>query len=72
MANPETLAKLLKKGVAEWNRWKESSFPVNPDLSEADLRYLSEENLSEENLSEADLYMLGFLRRADLREAVIT
>ena len=36
MANPEHLA-ILKRGVKEWNAWREDQTDVSPDLSEADV-----------------------------------
>ena len=51
MANPEHL-KILKRGVEEWNSWREARPEIRPDLSEADL---SEANLSEARLNGADL-----------------
>jgi hypothetical protein len=59
MANAEQLA-VLKKGVKEWNEWREKNPEVVPDLSKADLLGA---NLSDANLSSADL------RRANLKGA---
>ena len=51
MANPEHL-KRLKEGVAGWNKWREESSRVVPDLSGATL---SAAQMSGANLSNANL-----------------
>jgi hypothetical protein len=79
MANEEHL-EILKKGVEEWNRWREENHDLEPDLSGADLRdvKLDEVNLFEVNLSQAILsgaslfranFFLAILHEADLRNA---
>jgi hypothetical protein len=79
MANEEQV-KLLKKSVAEWNKWRNENPDVKIDLCGADLHgaYLSGAYLSGADLSGADLiradlsgaYLSGAdLIRADLREA---
>ncbi|MFC2170437.1 toll/interleukin-1 receptor domain-containing protein [Calditrichota bacterium] len=71
MANPEHLA-ILKKGVKEWNAWREANPDIRPELSGADL---SSTNLSNANLSDADIIdtLLSYadLSSADLRHAYI-
>jgi uncharacterized protein YjbI with pentapeptide repeats len=69
MANPEHLA-WLKKGVEEWNRWRESNPLIPPDLSQADLNRakMCKANLRSANLSRADLSAAD-LREANLAEA---
>ncbi|HTA30111.1 MAG TPA: toll/interleukin-1 receptor domain-containing protein [Candidatus Cybelea sp.] len=61
MANPEHLRR-LKEGVAAWNKWREESSHVIPDLNGATLStaQLSGANLSSANLKHANL------RRASL------
>jgi len=61
MANPEHLRR-LKEGVAGWNKWREESSRVVPDLSGATLSaaQMSGANLSSANLKHANL------RRASL------
>lgn len=66
MANPEHFL-ILKQGVGNWNRWRESNPSEKPDLELADLKgfnlagcnlsgaILSDANLSKSDLSEADL-----------------
>jgi uncharacterized protein YjbI with pentapeptide repeats len=56
MANAEHL-RILKEGVAAWNKWRQDTSLQNPDLSGADLRgvNLSHAFLSVANLSGADL-----------------
>lgn len=84
MANPEHL-EILRQGVEAWNRWREDSPNVWPDLSEADLTgaKLEGANLSLANLIGATLHRANLigadlsqsnineadLSRADLREA---
>jgi uncharacterized protein YjbI with pentapeptide repeats len=73
MANEEHL-RILKQGVATWNRWRDKG-PARPDLSEADLfrADLSEADLSGAHLSKAILSWANLsranLRAADLSEA---
>jgi hypothetical protein len=64
MANPEHL-KILKRGVEEWNQWREANPSIQPDLSEA---YLSETDLSRAKLIKANL-LRAKLTKADLRQA---
>jgi uncharacterized protein YjbI with pentapeptide repeats len=59
MANPEHL-EILKRGVDEWNRWREGHSKIIPDLCDADL--------SRANLMGADLDSVD-LRGADLSGA---
>lgn len=56
MANLKHLA-ILKKGVPEWNRWRDQNDMITPDLSKSDLTGfdLTEANLRITNLSEANL-----------------
>ena len=79
MANEEHLA-ILKKGVKEWNAWREENRTIRPDLSEVDLirtdlsyADLSYADLSYANLSGADLIdanLIGAnLNEADLSES---
>jgi uncharacterized protein YjbI with pentapeptide repeats len=79
MANDEHVA-MLKKGVADWNKWREENRNILPDLREADLAKanlskatlygadLAKANLSEANLFEANLYEAN-LSDANLFEA---
>lgn len=76
MANEEHL-KILKQGVEWWNRWREVSDVIRPDLSEADLyradlikAKLYGANLTSADLSEADLYRAN-LTSADLSKAYL-
>ena len=57
MANEEHL-KILRQGVAAWNRWREEHRDIAPNLVYADLRgaHLEGADLSEANLSRADLF----------------
>jgi len=66
MANEEHM-KILKKGVTEWNRWREENPHSRPDLEKATLNgaNLHGANLSRADLRGADL-TLAYLRRADL------
>jgi uncharacterized protein YjbI with pentapeptide repeats len=59
MANQEHLD-ILKKGVEEWNKWRENNSDIAPDLFGANLR---EEGLFEANFDGA------YLSKADLTEA---
>jgi len=84
MANPEHL-EILKKGVEEWNKWRDDHPEIVPDLSRAKLsgtdlheaglrgEGLSGVNLSGANLREANLSKANLskanLLRANLREA---
>ena len=69
MANPEHLA-ILKRGVEEWNAWREEHEEVRPDLSAANLRKanLRKANLREANLDKANLSE-AMLQEADLYKA---
>jgi hypothetical protein len=74
MANPEHLAKLLKRAQA-WNRWRKNNPDVRPDLSGADLggadlstMYLRGADLSGTHLSAADLSEANLIG-ADLVDA---
>jgi hypothetical protein len=64
MAKAEHL-RILKKGVMEWNKWRDMNPQLEPELNEADLRgtNLRRANLSNSNLRGANL------RGADLSEA---
>lgn len=64
MANEEHLA-LLKKGVEDWNQWREKNPEIQPDLSAAKL---DEEDLGGVNFMEADLHSCN-LSRANLMGA---
>jgi hypothetical protein len=84
MAKQEQLD-LLKRGVREWNQWRDTNPYMRPDLSYADLRaarlggaYLHRVNLKGASLSNADLrgaclnganLMRARLNGADLTEA---
>jgi len=59
MANPEHL-EILKRGVEEWNQWREAHPDITPDFSRA--------NLAGADLSRADFSWTG-LSWADLSEA---
>jgi hypothetical protein len=61
---------LLKKGIPEWNQWREDHPAVTPDLSGADLNgaHLRGADLREADLSDADLSRAN-LSGADLSEA---
>jgi uncharacterized protein YjbI with pentapeptide repeats len=61
MANPEHL-EILKRGVDEWNAWRDGHRGIQPDLTGADLRGA--------NLEDADLQG-AILRGADLGQAVL-
>jgi hypothetical protein len=74
MAKREQLD-LLKRGVKEWNQWRDTNPYTRPDLSDADLRaarlsgaYLYQVNLNGARLSGARLSNAD-LRRCHLREA---
>jgi uncharacterized protein YjbI with pentapeptide repeats len=79
MANPEHL-EILRRGVEEWNKWRDDHPEIAPDLSSAKLsgtdlheaglrgEDLSGVNLSGANLREANLSKANLLR-ANLREA---
>lgn len=74
MAKREQLD-LLKRGVKEWNQWRDTNPYTRPDLSDADLRaarlsgaYLSRVDLRAARLSGARLNNAN-LRRSHLREA---
>jgi uncharacterized protein YjbI with pentapeptide repeats len=71
--------KILKHGVAVWNKWRENHPEIIPDLSKTNLRSagcLNIVDLSGANLREVDLdgtYMFGiFLTNADLSRANLT
>ncbi len=64
MANAEHL-RILKAGVAAWNKWREDTVHIDPDLSGANLTGI---DLSHSNLSGADLVDAN-LSDADLRDA---
>ena len=74
MSNPDHLEK-LKRGSAEWNRWRSDSHSTTPDLSAASLvdLDLTGYDLSSANLRGAEFRDVVFgnckLARADLREA---
>jgi uncharacterized protein YjbI with pentapeptide repeats len=76
MANPKHL-KVLRQGVAAWNKWRLRNPEIIPDLSGTDLRKanlfeakLNGANLSEANLSRANLIRAD-LRGAKLKEACV-
>jgi uncharacterized protein YjbI with pentapeptide repeats len=64
MANEEHL-RILERGMRLWNRWREESPDIRPDLSGADL---SRAELSRAHFREADLRDVD-LSRADLSQA---
>ena len=68
MADPEQLAR-LKKGAAEWNRWREIDLTL-PDLSGADLggADLIRANLNHANVSRANLER-AHIQQAQLKQA---
>lgn len=74
MANPEHL-EILKRGAAEWNRWREANPVVWPDLLGAAFprEKLDGVNLENTNLLQANLEGASLaganLRNANLREA---
>jgi uncharacterized protein YjbI with pentapeptide repeats len=76
MANPEHV-RLLKSGVAAWNRWRLEEPDIWPDLITAPLRSLSLDgvNLENTNLHRADLESSSLvgakLRNANLKDAVL-
>ena len=67
MANSEQL-KILKQGTEVWNKWRNDTPKIMPDLSRADLSEanLSKANLFRANLREADLFM------ANLEDALLS
>jgi uncharacterized protein YjbI with pentapeptide repeats len=71
MANEDQL-KLLRQGVAAWNRWREENPDIEVDLSGADL---SEAELVRANLIDADLseavLKKAVLEVADLSRAIL-
>jgi hypothetical protein len=66
MANEEHL-KILKQGVAAWNKWRSGARRSEVDLTRAQLRSV---DLSGADLTEADLRSVD-LRGADLRRAAL-
>lgn len=74
MADSQHVA-LLKQGVEAWNQWRETNYPIVPDLSGADLSRanLNHVNLTGAYLCEVDLTMASLsdanLTGADLRGA---
>lgn len=74
MANSEHL-EILKAGVEKWNKWRQHSKAITPDLSEASISgfNFSSANLCRVNLHGADLTLSGFslatFTSADLSEA---
>ncbi len=66
MANPEHL-EILKQGVVVWNKWRELSPEINPDLSEAELPGFDLHNI---NLDETDLNH-AILTSADMSGAML-
>ena len=67
MANPEHV-EILKRGVDDWNRWREQNPTVQPLLNSAPLVHAHLENF---NLSRANLHSAALVE-ADLRRAVLT
>ncbi|WP_163809437.1 pentapeptide repeat-containing protein [Pseudodesulfovibrio sp. JC047] len=69
MANPEHL-KILKQGVATWNKWREDNPEIKPDFEGEGLQGadLMEVNFMGANLMEASLRGAN-LEKADLRKA---
>lgn len=72
MANQEHFD-ILKRGVEEWNRWRNSHREIQPDLSGADLNFA---DLCDAHLSRADLHCTHLhgtqLRRANLNYAKLS
>ena len=62
--------KILRRGIREWNRWRESNPDLAPDLSATDrsYAYLRGANLSRTNLSGVKFFAAD-LRQADLSGA---
>jgi uncharacterized protein YjbI with pentapeptide repeats len=58
LANPEHLA-ILKRGVDEWNAWRQEHYGLVVDLSGADL---ANADLSQVNLSQGHLYDANFTK----------
>lgn len=71
MANQEHVNK-LREGVSSWNKWRERTPNIIPELSHANLHHaeLSVCNLSKADLSYADLSRAN-LSRADLKGATL-
>ena len=69
MGNDQQVA-LIRKGAAEWNKWRTENDIIEPDFRQANLggANLGEANLSGANLSRADL-LEAHLREADLSGA---
>src|ERR1700722_3057916 len=63
MANAEHLRRLKEEGVAVWNKWREESSRIVPDLSGATLTgaQISGANLSGANLRNANLRRAGLI-----------
>ena len=63
MANPEHL-EILKQGVEVWNKWREDSSLIEPDLSGAILPevHFGGTDLSSANLADANLWGANFFR----------
>lgn len=57
MANPEHV-EILKRGVSEWNQWREASPDIKPDLAGANLAKanFAEAILNGANLGRANLF----------------
>lgn len=75
---PGVVLRLLKRGAATWNTWREAHRDIQPDFAEADL---TEANLTGADLTSADLtdarligasLVYACLLRADLSEANLT
>jgi hypothetical protein len=67
MANKKHVT-ILKRGVEQWNAWREQHLEITPDLSRADL---SRADLYHADLYHADLYHAD-LSRADLSLALLS
>ena len=64
MADKEQF-KIIRKGIKDWNTWRQENPDVKVDLTDAKL---SGVNLSQENLSDADIFRVDIFG-VDLREA---
>jgi hypothetical protein len=70
MANEEHL-KLLKRGTAQWNRWRKEHPQVFPDLRGADLREVSLSNVDFSALDLHGVFLSKDLRGANFSQAIL-